>query len=67
MKVSVVTKTDDSEGYKQRVVVGVFHDNQQAMDYCDHVDPNEETHNVDEYVVDELIEPEDRRDTPCHE
>jgi hypothetical protein len=53
MRVSVVTKRD--EEYKNRTVVGVFTVHAQAMTYCDEVDPSEETHDIDEYEVDILL------------
>ena len=43
------------------VVVGVFSDEQQAIDYCDHVDPKEMSLQVEGCVIDKLVEPEDRR------
>jgi len=42
------------------VIAGVFSDEQQAIDYCDHVDPTELTHGVEDYIVDELVEPEEQ-------
>ena len=51
MKVSVVTKVDDDEGYARRTVTHVFSSEKLAIEYCDKVDPSEETHNVDDFIV----------------
>ena len=56
MEVSVVTKRDDDEGYERRTVVGVFTVYAQAMAYCDKVDPLSETHDVDKYELNILLE-----------
>lgn len=57
MRVWVVYEIkDNGDGY----ISGVFSDNQQAIDYCDRVDPKDETHYADEYTVDELV----KKDTP---
>ena len=58
MKVTVVTKSM-RDGCRK--FIGVFSDHDQANLYCDHVDPKSMDYYADEYELDALVEPEDRR------
>ena len=61
MKVTIVyDKTGGGPAFEK--IVGLFSDHDPAIAYCDHKDPKEVRLAADDYTIDELVEPEDRRE-----
>lgn len=61
MKMTMVIKTktkmlgSSSVSYKEVIPLGIFSDHQEAIEYCERVDPNDECTTADEFTVDELV------------